>query len=381
MVAKHLSNFDTTTGAITPGEEYQVQGLALFHWLTFCNSFTLIEANGSNWSTLDYSASDGVINSSTPQAFYSASSTFDGTFVDKWIAIRDTTNPVNCFVARITAFVSPTQVTLDASAVFNTDATAVDFRVFDAAGSPPAAGDYFVIENPVSDGVPWQARCIVRSGAPLSLEWELGFIGGWNTGTSMWDLQESTGHFMHTTVAQTFCVADDESGYFFVWSEDVGGAGSNRNAIWIGQLSPFHSPAETGVPKDTGYAAIFGTSAAAPASNLDRDTTTAANFVVGEMLDDALNVIPVYIAQKRSLATGNDIMAAAAAATNPFSSLEDDYDAIAFHRSPDQAWRGRVPGVRILNDNIANRTPLNSNNSYVLGAGLGTVWNGKAPLP
>jgi hypothetical protein len=381
MVAKHLANFDTTAGVIPAGDRHRVQAHALFHWLTYVNGFTLIEASGANWSTLVHSASDGVINSGTPQQFFTASATFDATFVDQHIAIRDTTNPTNCFVARITALVSPTQVTLDSSAVLNVSATNVDFRVFDSIAAPPADADYFVIENPAASSVAWQARCIVRT-AVTSLEWELGFIGGWNVGTTSWDLTVSTGHYMHTDIAQTFCVADAQVGWLCAWSEtNPGGVAASRNAVWLGVLSPFHAPVEVGVPKDTQYSAIFGTSLAAPASNLSRSTAVTANFVVGEMLDDALAVIPVYVAQKRLLSSGNDLMANAAASLNPFSSLSDDYDAIAFHRAPDQAWRGRIPGLRILNDSIANRTPLNANLTYVLGSGLGVVWDGKAPLP
>lgn len=382
MVAKHLHNFDTTAGVIPAGDRYKVQAHALFHWLTYVNGFTLVEANGANWSTLVHSAADGVINSASPQQFFTASATFDASFVDQHIAIRDTANPTNCFVARITAFISATQVTLDSSAVLDVSATNVDFRVFDAIAAPPAIGDYFVIENPATSNVAWQARCIVRSGAPLSLEWEFGFIGGWNVGGVTWDLPVSTSHYMHTDIAQTFCVADAEVGWFFVWSETApGGVAASRNAVWLGVLSPFHSPAEIGVPKDSAFTAIFGTSLAAPASNLSRDTTVSANFVVGEMIDDVLTVIPVYVAQKRLLSSATDMLAVAAASINPFSGLQDDYDAVAFHRASDQAWRGRVPGLRTLNDVIANRTPLNTNLTYVLGSGLGVVWDGKSPLP
>tara|TARA_R100001079_G_scaffold12482_1_gene6109 strand:- start:3643 stop:4788 length:1146 start_codon:yes stop_codon:yes gene_type:complete len=381
MVATHLHNFDTTTAATPPAIRYRVQAHALYHWLVNVNQFTLVEASGANWGTSVYTASDGIVNAATPQQFYSSTGVFDATFVDKFISIRDITNPTNSFVARITAVPSATQVTLDSSALLNVSSTGVDFIVFDAASSPPSAGDYFVIQNPATDVVPWQARCLVRAGAPLCLEWELGFIGGWNTGTSSWDLPVSTGHYMHDTVAQTFCVADPDVGYFYAWSEDTGGVASDRNAVWVGSLSPFHSPSDPGVPKDTSYSAIFGTSLASPSSNLSRDTSVSSNFVVGEMLDDTLSVIPVYVAQKRLLSSGNDMMSDPAASVNPFSSQQDDYDAVVFHRSPNQAWRGRVPGLRILNDAILNRTPLNSNNTYSLGSGIGSVWNGKAPLP
>ena len=314
MVATHLHNFDTTTAATPPAIRYRVQAHALYHWLVNVNQFTLVEASGANWGTSVYTASDGIVNAATPQQFYSSTGVFDATFVDKFISIRDITNPTNSFVARITAVPSATQVTLDSSALLNVSSTGVDFIVFDAASSPPSAGDYFVIQNPATDVVP-------------------------------------------------------------------GGVASDRNAVWVGSLSPFHSPSDPGVPKDTSYSAIFGTSLASPSSNLSRDTSVSSNFVVGEMLDDTLSVIPVYVAQKRLLSSGNDMMSDPAASVNPFSSQQDDYDAVVFHRSPNQAWRGRVPGLRILNDAILNRTPLNSNNTYSLGSGIGSVWNGKAPLP
>ena len=221
MVAKHLHNFDTLAGVIPAPQRYQVQAHALFHWLTFVNGFTLVEDNGANWSPLTFSGTDGIINAANPQDFFTAGANFDATFVDKHIAIRDAVNPTNCFVARITAFVSPTQVTLDASTIFNVSATDVEYRVFDSIAAPPAAGDYFVIQNTAPGGVPWQARCIIRNAAPLSLEWELGFIGGWNTGTSSFDLPVSTAHYMHDTVGQTFCVADAEVGYVYLWSEGL----------------------------------------------------------------------------------------------------------------------------------------------------------------
>lgn len=369
MVTRIVSNFATT--------DYQVQAQMLYHWLTYVNGFAEVQASGSAWSTVFYSNSNGVINSATPQAFYAASSSFDGTFVNKHIAIRDASNPSNCTIARITAAPTSTQLTLDSSAVLNINSADVQYRVFDTA-TPPADSDFFVIQNP--SGLSWQARCFV-DGVSSSLYWQLGFVGGWNVGSGTWTLPVSSDHYLHSTLAQTFCVADSAVGFVYIWSEDVGGLGSDRNALWLGSLSPFHSPSEVGVSKDLSYSAIFGSPTASVADNLSRDTTVTNNFCVGEGLSASNSVIPLRFAQKRLLSTGVDMLTVAAAATNPRSSEQDDYDVIVFHRTPDQAWRGRVPGVRILNDNISNRTPINGNGTYVLGNGIGSVWNGKAPLP
>lgn len=372
MVAKHLHN--------TPTASHQIQAHVLYHWMSFVNEMPVIEANGPNWSTLFYSGSTGVINSSTPQAFYDTNPVFDATFVGKHLAIRDSSNPSNCFIAEITAFISPTRVNLDSTAILNIDSTDVEYAVFDTA-SPPNNGDFFVVQNASTTGPTWQVRIIVNA-APAALEFEFGFSGGWDIGTTSWLLPVSSSHWLPSSVSRTFCVSDAQVGYVFIWSEDPpGGALADRNALWFGSLVPFHSPSEAGVPKDLDYSAIFGsTTSPGPTDNLSRDTTISDNFVVGEMLNSSGVLTPVYMAQKTLLSSGVDSLSLASA-TNPRSSQTDDYDAIVFLRSPNQSFRGRVPAVRLLNDVVANRTPLNSNNSYVLGNGIGCVWNGKVPQP
>lgn len=373
MVAKHLHNTTATTHA--------VQGHILYHWLSFVNQFTVVEANGANWATIFFSGSTGVINNTTPQAFYDANPVFTVALVGKHIAIRDAANPTNCFIAQITAFISPTRVNLDTTAVLNINSTNVEYIVFDTA-VPPAARDFFVLQTPVATGPQWQVRCVVNA-APTALSWELGFIGGWDVGTSSWVLPVSADHWLPATVQRLFCVADSTVGYFYLWSEDPpGGVAANRNALWVGAISPFHSPVEIGVPKDLSYSVIFGSiTSPGPVNNLSRDTTVPDSFVIGETLNDVGAVTPVYIAQKRLLSTGVDTLTLPAAATNPRSSQTDDYDAVCFLRAGSQGWRGRVHGVRVLNDVVSNRTPLNGNNSYVVGNGLGSIWNGKAPQP
>jgi len=373
MVAKHLQNTPTSTRF--------VQAHILYHWLTFVNQYTLVEASGANWTPVTFSSSTGVINSSTPAAFYDANPVFDGTFVGKHIAIRDAANPTNCTIAQITALISPTRVNLDTTAVLDISSSDVEYIVFDTA-APPANGDFFVIQTPVTSGPQWQMRLVVNA-APAANSFEFGFTGGWDVGSGTWLLPVSATHWFPISMSRTFCVADSQIGYVFVWNEAApGGAAANRNAIWFGSMTPFHSPAEIGVPKDLAYSAIFGSvTSPGPANNLGRDTTVATNFVVGEVLDDTSTVVPIYVAQKRLLSTGVDMLTVAAAAINPRSVQTDDYDAVVFMRAPDQAWRGRLPGVRILNDSVTNRTPINGNSSYVLGNGIGASWNGKAPLP
>jgi len=373
MVAKHLHN--------TPSSTHQIQAHILYHWLSFVNEMTVVEANGPNWTTLFYSGATGVINSLTTQDFYDANPVFDATFVGKHIAIRDSANPTNCFIAEITAFISPTRLTLDSTAVLNVDSSNIEYIVFDTA-VPPSPGDFFVLQNSAVSGPRWQFRCLVNA-VPSALEFEFGFSGGWDVGTTSWLLPVSTSHWLPASVERLFCVSDSQAGYVFLWSENPpGGAAADRNAIWMGSIVPFHSPSEVGVPKDLAFSAIFGsTTSPGPTDNLSRDTTVADNFVVGEMLNASGVLTPVYLSQKRLLSSGTDTLSIAAAATNPRSAQTDDYDAIVFIRAPDQSFRGRLPAVRLLNDVIANRTPLNGNISYVLGNGIGCLWNGKAPQP
>ena len=373
MVARHLHN--TTT------PDSYVQAQILYHWLTFVNQFTVVETNGPSWTALTYSGSAGVINNTTPQAFYEANPVFTGALVGKHIAIRDAANPTNCFIGQITSLVSPTRINLDSSASLTFNSTNVEYIVFDTA-SPPIATNFFVLQTPSTSGPAWQVRC-VANGSPNALSFELGFTGGWDVGTNAWLLPVSASHWLPSSVSRLFCIADSTQGYFYLWSESPpGGVAASRSALWVGALNPFHSPAELGAPKDLSYSAIFGSvTSPGPANNLNRDTTVADSFVIGEALNDVGSVVPVYIAQKRLLSSSVDTLALAAAATNPRSMQTDDYDAVCFMRSGFQGWRGRVPGVRILNDVISNRTPLNGNFSYVLGNGIGAIWNGKAPQP
>jgi len=61
MTIKHMSHVATPSPA--------VQAQVLYHWLTYVNSFIVVEANGANWTSTDYSGSTGSINSLTPLDF------------------------------------------------------------------------------------------------------------------------------------------------------------------------------------------------------------------------------------------------------------------------------------------------------------------------
>lgn len=372
MTTKHMSHVVTTGPA--------VQAQVLYHWLTYVNSFIVVEAHGANWTSTDFSGSTGAINSLTPLSFYDANPVFDATFVGKYIAIKDGTNPRNSTVAKIANFVSATEIVLETASLFDTDSSDLSYVVFDTVASPISTGDFLVLQTPISSGLQWQIRCELT--ATPELKWTMGFLGGWNVGTSTWDLpQVSSDFFSSPTTYYTYCVADDAAGYFYMWTDSTNvGSLAPKNAMWAGNLSPFHSPVEPGVPKDLSYSAIFGSTTSLTTANVSRDTSVANNFSVGETVGASGLVIPLYFAQKALLSSGVDTMSHAIT-TNPRSGQIDDYDAICFSPPPDLGWRGRVLGVRLLNDNVANRTPINSNDTYVVGGGIGASWNGKAPNP
>src|SRR5574343_1238170 len=317
MVARHLQNLPTAS--------HQVQAQVLYHWLTFVNGFHVSDTLGTQWDSVLYSGSSGIINATTPSSLYDASPVFTASHLNKYVAVKDTLNPANCVVSRIMSVISPTRVLLDTNVVFGTDSVAVEYIIFDDS-TPPAVDDYFVIQNSALTGPRWQTKITIGN-SPAALSFVVGFIGGWDSGTSSWTLPVSSANWFPASVSRTFCVADDQAGYVFLWNETTpGGAPAGRNAVWFGSISPFHAPMELGIPKDSSYSAIFGSnSSPGPSSNLSRDTSVATSFVVGEMLDATMTPVTAYVAQKRLL-SGTDMMTVPAAGVNPRSLQTDDYD-------------------------------------------------------
>lgn len=371
-MVQHLHNLSTPSSA--------AQLSILYRWLSFVGEFPVVRVEETTaWgSSIVASGSDGVLNDFAPHSLYSSSASFVASMVGKYVAVRDTSNPENSCVAEVIAFVSATELTLDMSTMFVSSSTDVSWQMFDLATSP-SDGDYFVVQSPSSTtGPQWQVKVTLDTSNGISFV--LGFQGGWDNGTSSWSLPSSTAVWLPATVARTFCIVDP-AGWVYLWSEETGGFSSDINAVWFGLLSSFHSPLDVGVPKDLVPTAIFGsTTSPGPTMNLSRDTTDTDAIVVGEMLNASSVAVPAYVAQKRLLSSGDDVLEFTSG-VNPRSLLVDDYDAIVFQKSPDQMIRGRIPGMRILNDSIVNRTPINSNGSYVLGYGIGASWNGKAPQP
>ena len=363
----------------TPVTTYQVQALLYYHWLVFCNEFTEIEPQGV-WSYL-LAGADGVINSLAPSTFVAPSGIFTAGHVGKYLAIKDPTNPTNNTVALITVFTNSTTVQLNSPVTsFATSATGVSYRIIDPT-VVPGVGNYFVIQNPVTSNQPlWQAKVNVRAAAPLAVSVEFAPLGGWDVTNSLWTLPVCSEVFMHTTIAQSFMLADPNAGWVFLWTEDVGGVGSDRKGLWFGSISPFHAPRITGAASDTTFGAIFGDTVGFISDNFDRNTLVASNISSGQTMNSDTSIISIYWAQKRLISSGTDTNTLAGT-TNPRSGEVDDYDIIAFQKSPEQAFRGRVPGLRLMSNNVANRTTSVGYTTYAIDNGIGVVWNGKAAVP
>lgn len=352
-----------------PTSTNEVQVQCLYHWLSFCCQFPLVDVSAPFPSVA--TTSNGVLNSSAPTRVFSASPFFNPTWVGHYVAVRDPNNASNTCLVVITAFISSVEVQCNAPiANFNVSSTGVLLDVFDPA-SAPTVGDYFVIQNRITGQVNWQVKVEIDVGPSVLVT--MAPIGGWDPGGGVFNLPACNDVLLWTTVAQTFFAADPEVGWWSLLAEETGGIGSDRNMVWAGSLSPFHAPSVSGFPSDTSFAAIFGSNTAV-SDNISRDTSNSDNFCVGESLDQSLVSVPLRIMQKRTF-SGNDIMALVGSITNPRSGTQDDYDAVVLEPTP--GWRGRLPGIRILNDNIANRTLLNSGATYVIGNGIGISWNGK----
>lgn len=353
------------TPTISPDE----QALVLYHWLVFCCGF--VELHSTHPFPVEASTTAGILNAASPSRVYTSVAFFDPTWVGHYIAVRDPNNPSNTCVVQITAFISSTEVQCNAPvANFNVSSTGVSLRVIDPT-SVPLVSDYFVISNLLASSPGWQARVTLDVGPVVVVTFAP--IGGWNPATTSFDLPVCSDVYCFGTVAQTFMIADPEVGWWSVLSEETGGVPSNRNMLWAGTLLPFHNAAVSGFPTDMSYAGIFGANSAI-ANNISRDSSVSNNICVGESLDSSLVPIVISIMIKTTMG-GVDLMTLPAASTNPRSGAQDDYDCVIVEPTP--GWRGRLPGMRILNDNLVNRTLLNSGATYVVGNGIGITWNGK----
>jgi hypothetical protein len=363
----------------TPVTNQQVQALLYYHWLTFCAPFQQVATNGP-WNYAS-AGTDGVVNSVTPSLFTAGSGPFQAIHATNgwYLAIRDTVNPKNTTIAKITSYINPTSVQLNAGPTnFTISSTGLQYRLIDPTGILPGLGSYFVIQNN-SVNQPWQAKILIRSVSPLANSIEFAPIGGWSTPN--WTLPVCAPVLMYPTLVQSFMLADPEQGWVFFWTEETGGSGSNRKGCWFGALSPFHAPRAAGIPSDIYYGAIFGDVVGTSANNFSRVTSpgTPTNICDGQTMDSTTAIIPIYFAQKRFVGSGTDTNTLTGT-TNPRSSEADSYDMIAFQKTPYQAFRGKVPGIRLLSNNLTNRTGINSTGTpgtYVIGNGIGVAWNGK----
>ena len=351
-----------------PVTSVPIQAHVYYQWLTFCNQLTLIDSVGT-WSS-GVTGNDGIINSLVPNTFYTASAAFVVGDVGKYIAIRDGSNAINTTIGKITAFNSSTEVVLNTSVLFGASSTTVSYVIFDPTVAPPVLTNYFVVENVAVNQPKWQAKFLVAT----SINVELGFLGGWNVPSHAWSgtIPYSDTYNMFTTPTKLFLVSDPEQGWLYTWVEN----GANINAIWLGSLVPFHSPSIVGMPEDESYAVIFGTDGTDDVNNISRDTTDTDNFCTGESLSAGGTPIDIYMGQKRFLSSGND-SCSLAGYINPRSGENDDYEMICFHKGANQAWRGKVPGVKLMNDGITNTTIISGGTTYAIENGIGAIWNGK----
>jgi hypothetical protein len=367
MTTRHSPN--------TPVTDYKLEALLYYHWLTFCNQFTEVQTIGV-WSNL-LSGTDGIISSSLSSTFQTTSSTFLNTHVGKYLAIRDSSNPINTTIAKIMTYNSPTSVGLNSPVtVFTANSTGVSFRIIDPTNMP-AIGDYFVIQNPVLVNQPrWQARFSVEA-ANVAIQFAP--IGGWRLSPAGWTLPTCITVVMPAVSVQAFMLADPDAGWLFLWTEATGGMASARNGVWLGSLSPFHAPRVLGTPSDESFAAIFG-NVSGNAGAFNRSTGSDANLSVGQTMNYDNTIVKLYWAQKRLISSGTDTCTISGANPNPRSTEADDYDVIAFQRATNQALRGRVPGIRLLSEGLTNRTTISGGLTYCIDSGIGVSWNGKTAV-
>ncbi len=360
-----------------PVTTYQQLALTGYHFLSWCAQFPIIKVTGANFSgSTILEASTARVNAATPSRLFATSAVFTASHVGKYVALRDASNPSNTGVFRITSFVSATEVQLNAPiANFTITSTNLPIRIFDGAVLP-VAGNYFVFGNIATQFPNWQCRVTVDGGGSVVTH-EFAPIGGYNAALNTWNGPVSNPIQGWTTIAQAFFFADPAAGWYFTMTEDVGGVGSNRNGAWMGTVGSTHAAPAAGFPADTSYAGILGTDGSPMAHNIGRATTTNNLISAGVFGNpDGSTTIRGYLRKRTLSGAGTDPLTVAAAATNPRTGAQDDFDFIVMHRSP-LAIRGFIPGLRIMADAIANRTLTSSGATYCLGNGIGFAWNGK----
>lgn len=373
MTARHSPNTPVTT--------YQNQAQLYYHWLTFCNSFIEVDTNGGNWGAVK--AGTGGSVSSTASSIFTTpgTNTFEAIHVGMYLAIRDTNNPVNTVIAEIVSR-TPTQATLNSPVIsFTVSSTDLDYVIIDPS-ILPASGHFFVIQNPVASQPAWQARFDVMP-AENRVGVTFAPTGGWNSLSQTWTLPRCNDTVvMHNTLVTSFMVADPDQGWVFLWTEESApGFTSNRCGVWLGSLSPLHAPHILGTPSDPSYAVIFG-STVNTADNLNRNTGSVSSISSGQAIHSDSSQVAIYFGQKRLIGSGTDVNTIAAAATNARSTLVDDYDIVAFQRAAGkQIIRGKVSGLRLMNEATDNRVVFSDGATYSLGNGLGVVWNDKDSVP
>lgn len=360
-----------------PVTTYQDTILCAYHFLTFCAQFPLYHTNSTQFaSSVVLESNTGSVNAATPSRFFSSAAVFTPAHVGNYIAVRDVTNPSNTAIVVITAYISSTEVQCNAPvANFTVTATGLPFRLFNIA-TVPAADGYFVFTNLTDQNPPWQ--CIAKADlVSTSPAYNLMPTGGFDIVTELPTGANSGLYYQFSTVAQAFFVAEPTQGWYMTWTEDVGGPGSQRAAAWVGTLGSTHASAATGFPADAAYAAIFGSSASGVADNITR-IPAASSIASGEAGNsDGSGMWNIEATTRVSAAGATDILSVAAMATNPRSGQQNDYDVIVAHDGPTQSIRGYYPGIRHCNDSIANRTLISGGATYVIGDGVGIVWNGK----
>lgn len=360
-----------------PVAAYREVALCAYHFLSYCAQFPLVYTSGANFAaSVVLETSQGVLNAASPSRLFASSAVFLPAHVGKYVAVRDPLNPSNTALVTITAYVSATEVQCNAPvANFQTSATGVYLRIFDI-GVLPAPDDYFVFSAPTGSLPGWQAACRADSGS-ATVVYELAPVGGFDVATTSWTGPVSPYYFGWTTVAQAFFVADPTERWFFTWTEETGGALSNRCATWLGTVGSTHATAISGFPVDASYAGILGTDGSPVAHNINRNTAVDTYLSSGHFgNDDGSGVIRGYMLQRVTVGTATDILTLSAAAVNPRTAVVDDYDVILGHRSP-KSIRGYVPGLRMLADVVTNRTLVSGGATYALGNGFGLAWNGK----
>lgn len=166
--------------------------IILYHWFTKLLEYVAVDEVTAAFSyagSVLQNGSDGVLTNSSYR-FTANSATFTSGMVGYYLCIKDTTNPANCGIYRITNFVDADNVDIDFySPDFPIAKTNLYWWLFNASSGTTLAVNDLVVYRAPHGASPYEFSVkLYEAGSLAGLQFAFAAnSGAWNTGTNDWN--------------------------------------------------------------------------------------------------------------------------------------------------------------------------------------------------